>query len=108
MFHAKGQVSQKIDVYSALLEKSLTDGTSSSYWKFFQSAFQDAHSLATGSKNLFQINRDAYDLVSILFKTNAKYFKDLDVSKIDDQVFEDVKTFMKSFKQSNSILTPDE
>jgi hypothetical protein len=108
MFYAKGQVSQKIDVYSALLDKSLSDGTSSSYWKFFENAFHDAHSLATGSKTHFQIDRNAYDLVSILFKSNAKYFKDLDVSKIDDRVFLDVKTFIQSLKQSNSVITSDE
>ena len=104
MFYAKGNMSQKIDIYLALLEKSISEGNHSNYWTFFLSAFEDAHKVATGVKTYFDVDNDRYDVVSMLVKNNHKYFEDLNVQQIDNKVFTDVKTFMKTLKQTNTQL----
>jgi len=104
MFYAKGNMSQKIDIYLALLEKSISEGNNSNYWTFFAHAFEDAHKVATGAKTYFDLESDRYDVVSMLLQNNLKYFKDLNVQKVDKKVFIDVKTFMTSLKQSNSLV----
>lgn len=104
MFYAKDNVSQKIDIYLALLDKSVTEGSSSNYWSFFTSAFTEAHELAAGRKTHFQVNNDWYDVVSLLLRNNFDYFRDLNVDQIDNKVFIDVKNFMTTLKQSNSVV----
>jgi hypothetical protein len=105
MFYAKGNVSQKLDVYLALLEKTIGDSSSSSgYRTFFTAAFKNAHDLAVGSKSYFDLDNDLYDVVDLLLRDNEDYFKRLDISKIDDSVFLDVKNFMGSLRQSNSLI----
>lgn len=104
MFYAKDNVSQKIDIYLALLDKSVNEGSKSNYWSFFTKAFTDAHELAAGTKTYFEVNNDWYDVVSLLLRDNLAYFKDLKVDQIDKKVFIDVKTFMSTLKQSNSIV----
>jgi hypothetical protein len=103
MFYAKGNVSQKLDVYLALLEKTITE-SNSSYRIFFIDAFKDAHELAIGNKSFFDLNNELYDVVNILLKDNSDYFKKLDVNNIDNNVFSDVKSIMGSLKQANTVV----
>lgn len=105
MFYAKGNVSQKLDVYLALLEKTISDSSNSNRYRiFFTDAFKNAHDLAVGSKSYFELDNDLYDVVDLLLRDNEDYFKQLDVTKIDDNVFIDVKNFMGSLRQANSLI----
>ncbi len=104
MFYAKDNASTKIDIYLALLEKSINEGSNGNYWSFFTNAFTLAHELAVGSKTFFDVETDAYDVVNILVKNNSDYFKTLDPGKINMNTFSDVKNFMGSLRQSNSVI----
>ncbi len=97
-------MSQKIDIYLALLDKSIDEGSNSNYWTFFTNAFTDAHQLATGAKTYFDVDNDWYDVVSLLVRNNLEYFKGLNPHQIDSKVFADVKTIMSSLKHSNTEI----
>jgi hypothetical protein len=104
MFYAKDNASTKIDIYLALLEKSINEGNTSNYWGFFTNAFTLAHELAIGHKTFFDIETDSYDVVNILVKNNLDYFKTLEPDKISMSTFSDVKKFMGSLRQSNTVI----
>jgi hypothetical protein len=109
MFYAKSNVSQKLDVYSALLDRAIDEGDNSNYRVFFTNAFIDAHDLANDSKTFLEVDTNIYDFVYILFKSNSEYFKHLDKSKIrekkfQDEVFKTVKEFIGTLRQGNNIV----
>jgi|GEM_PF-5323547 hypothetical protein len=103
MLYAKSNVSQKLDIYSALLQRAIDEGDKSSYRVFFKTAFEAAHDLTDG-KSFLEIDKSIYDVVYILFKSNFDYFKALDKSKIDDKVFEDVKNIFGTLRHDNKLV----
>jgi hypothetical protein len=107
MFYAKSNVSQKLDVYSALLQRAIDEGDNSSYRTFFVNAFKEAHDLANDSKSFLDVDKSIYDVVYILFRTNGSYFKSLDNIDdrgVQDRVFEDVKKIFGTLRESNTLV----
>jgi len=83
----------KLSLFTFFLNK-LVSGDNT-YKETVDKVLSDTHSLATGNKDLYQIDRDKFSIIIYLKSTHEDYFKELDPGKLTKSQYKKVLDYLQ-------------
>jgi len=80
MYHSHSYQDETFDFFVSFLKNAINGNQS--YQELVFPVIDDAHQLAAGKKDYYNINRDNYSVITFLVETDTSYFKELDTAHL--------------------------
>lgn len=83
----------KLSVFTLFLNKLISGDDR--YKATVDKVLSDTHNLATGDKDLYQIDKDKFSIIIYLKSTHEDYFKELDPDKLTKSQYKKVLGYLQ-------------